>query len=55
MVQDARLQALYERHNVLEQELEVEQQRPLPDDNVIIQLKRRKLDLKDEIQKLEAS
>ncbi|NIQ92806.1 MAG: DUF465 domain-containing protein [Desulfuromonadales bacterium] len=49
---DARLDALRSRHASLEQELERENQRPHPDDSRVAELKREKLRLKDEIERV---
>jgi hypothetical protein len=52
MTLDARLQALRSRHEQLEEEIQQEQARPHPDDSHIAELKREKLRLKDEIERL---
>jgi len=49
---DARLDSLRSRHATLEQALEQEGQRPHPDDNRVAELKREKLRLKDEIERI---
>ncbi|MFN0264647.1 YdcH family protein [Tepidamorphus sp. 3E244] len=48
----AHLDELVEKHRVLEQTLETERQRPYADDLQIAALKKRKLHLKDEINRL---
>lgn len=53
MALDARLDALRARHHDLETALDQENQRPHPDDSRIIQLKREKLRLKDEIERIQ--
>jgi len=53
MTVDARLQSLRSRHAKLEEELHREQTRPHADDAHIAELKREKLRLKDEIERLE--
>jgi len=53
MTVDARLQSLRSRHTKLEEELHREQTRPHADDAHIAELKREKLRLKDEIERLE--
>jgi hypothetical protein len=50
---DARLNALRTRHKELDDALDQENQRPHPDDNRIAELKREKLRLKDEIERLQ--
>lgn len=49
---DARLDALRSRHHSLEEEIDQENQRPHPDDARLAELKREKLRLKDEIERL---
>jgi hypothetical protein len=44
---------LSQRHRVLDQKIEKEQSRPLIDDVKLAELKRKKLQLKDEIKRLE--
>lgn len=51
---DARISALKERHAALEEKLNEEANRPMPDDAAIHAIKREKLHLKDEIQRLSA-
>jgi hypothetical protein len=53
MTLDARLQALRSRHAKLEEEIHQEQTRPHGDESHIHELKREKLRLKDEIERLE--
>jgi hypothetical protein len=50
---DARLNALRTRHRELEDALDRESGRPHPDDNRIAEIKREKLRLKDEIERLQ--
>lgn len=52
MTADARIDALKERHAVLETKLEREQTRPMPDNGLMASLKREKLQLKDEMSRL---
>lgn len=49
---DSHLDELVEKHRVLERNLETEMQRPYADDLHIAELKKRKLHLKDEINRL---
>lgn len=51
---EERIQSLKLRHTQLENELEQETHRPLPDDLHIAEIKRQKLRLKDEIADLRA-
>lgn len=53
MEADARLASLSSKHAELEQAIEDENHRPLPDNLLITQLKRRKLRIKDEIARLQ--
>jgi hypothetical protein len=53
MTVEARLQSLRARHAQLEDELHREQTRPHGDDAHVAELKREKLRLKDEIERLE--
>ncbi len=48
----ARLRALEERHAALDRQIKAEDGRPLPDNGVLFQMKRDKLRLKEEMQKL---
>ncbi|HAQ01295.1 YdcH family protein [Rhodospirillum rubrum] len=54
MGQDARKDALNNRHAELEERLEHEATRPIPDTSVVTTLKRQKLRIKDEIHRMEA-
>ncbi len=49
---DARLQSLKNKHSELEANLQAEEARPHPDESRIHRLKREKLQVKDEIQRL---
>ena len=49
LAQETRVEALRARHAELEDMIEQEHSRPLPDDTVITQLKRQKLRIKDEL------
>ena len=53
MSQLDRIEALKEKHAVLERALDEETHRPLPDQAAIHDLKRQKLRIKDEIYELE--
>jgi hypothetical protein len=55
MKQDLRIRELSKRHKRLEQELETVQKIPSSTDQSIVDLKRRKLKIKDEIQSLRSS
>lgn len=48
-----RIDTLRDRHASLEAKLEDETSRPLPDESVVLALKRQKLAIKDEIMRLE--
>ena len=50
-----RIDALKEKHHVLETALEVENNRPHPDDAAVAGLKKQKLRIKDEIASLTAN
>lgn len=52
MTSEDRIATLRARHASLEAELQMETSRPHPDDNHISEIKRQKLRIKDEIQKL---
>lgn len=52
MGQDARLESLRHRHEVLEHRIEEEENRPLPDQNMVHTLKKQKLKLKDELYRI---
>ena len=54
-IADARLRWLRQRHANFQRELDDENQRPLPDQIRVYELKRRKLRIKDEIFRLERS
>lgn len=49
---EAHIEALKEKHAVLEMKIEEENNRPMPDDAVVHTLKREKLHVKDEIERL---
>jgi len=49
---NARLQSLTNRKNQIDQQIQEKQKSPAPDNVEINQLKRQKLDVKDEIQQL---
>ena len=49
---DNHIEALKDKHNKIESLLEDELNRPLPDQDTVHELKKQKLELKDEIQKL---
>lgn len=53
MSAEDRIEALRERHAELERALDEENRRPLPNDDMIHDLKRQKLRIKDEIVQLE--
>jgi hypothetical protein len=53
MSQLDRIDALKEKHALLERALDEETHRPLPDQGAIYDLKRQKLRIKDEISELE--
>ncbi len=48
-----RVKTLHERHAELETTIELEENRPLPDDVVLQDLKRQKLAIKDQIASME--
>jgi hypothetical protein len=52
MALDAHLAELSEKHRALDRKIEEEMARPLADDLKIAEMKRQKLRLKDEIEKL---
>lgn len=54
MSHEAQIRELESKHRALEQELEEELQHPSADDLHIAELKRQKLQLKDEIARLQA-
>ncbi|MDD3445639.1 MAG: YdcH family protein [Zavarzinia sp.] len=49
---EARAASLSQRHALIDRELEAESHRPMPDPTVITKLKREKLRLKDELNRL---
>jgi hypothetical protein len=53
MSQKDRIEALKQKHAALERAIEEENSRPLPNDDVISDLKRQKLRIKDEVFQLE--
>ena len=53
MIVEERIATLRLRHRELDQLIEEQQQRPLPDDQLIKNLKRRKLRIKDKIASIE--
>lgn len=54
LAEDARLSALKSEHATLEDRIEEEMGRPLPDDNLVHSLKKQKLHIKDELASLQA-
>lgn len=52
MMDDARLETLKARHAELDRQILDEVKRPNPDQNLVHQLKREKLNVKDEIQRV---
>ncbi len=55
MTQSSRLQALESRHADLESRIAQEGNRPRPDDTALARLKRQKLQLKEEMERLRQS
>ena len=55
MSQQDRIAALKEKHAALERAIDEENRRPLPNDDVITDLKRQKLRIKDQLYQLERS
>ena len=55
MGQDARFEALRTKHAEIEHLLTEEERRPLPDATFVLELKRKKLKIKDELQRAVAS
>jgi hypothetical protein len=51
---EARLEGLLTKHTDLDRKIANEQSRPFADDKAIAELKKRKLSLKDEIQRLQS-
>ncbi|MCZ6862004.1 MAG: YdcH family protein [Alphaproteobacteria bacterium] len=54
MAEDARLSALKSEHASLENQIQEEMGRPLPDDSLVHTLKKKKLHIKDELASLQA-
>ncbi len=54
MALDAHVNELADKHRVLEKQIETEMARPLADDIEISKLKREKLRIKDELERLKA-
>ncbi len=54
LAEDARLSALKSEHASLENQIQEEMGRPLPDDNLVHSLKKQKLYIKDEMASLQA-
>lgn len=52
MLEDVRAQSLMAKHAALENQIHQEQRRPHPDDILVHELKRQKLKIKDELQKI---
>ena len=55
MSQQDRIAELKEKHAALERAIDEENRRPLPNDDLITDLKRQKLRIKDELYQLERS
>ena len=55
MSEQDRIAALKEKHAALERAIDEENRRPLPNDDVITDLKRQKLRIKDQLYQLERS
>ena len=51
---ESRVESLRQKHQDLEEAIEAENQRPMPDSAVLSDLKRQKLRIKDEIARLDA-
>ncbi len=49
---DSHIQELADKHHKLDTQIQDEQHRPLPDDLMLAELKKRKLRLKEEIERL---
>ena len=49
---DSHIQELADKHHKLDSQIQDEQHRPLPDDLMLAELKKRKLRLKEEIERL---
>lgn len=54
LAEDARLSALKSEHASLENQIQEEMGRPLPDDSLVHTLKKKKLHIKDELASLQA-
>ncbi|MBL8631572.1 MAG: YdcH family protein [Rhodospirillaceae bacterium] len=52
MVADVRAESLKAKHAALDTQISLEERRPLPDTSLIHDLKRQKLKIKDELQKI---
>ncbi len=52
MVADVRAESLKAKHAALDTKIDIEERRPLPDMTLIHDLKRQKLKIKDELQKI---
>jgi hypothetical protein len=52
MMEDVRAQSLKAKHAALESQISEEERRPLPDTALLHELKRQKLKIKDELQKI---
>ena len=50
-----RIEVLKQKHASLETALEYENNRPMPDSSVVVNLKREKLAIKDELQRLDTA
>jgi len=55
MLIDPRIEALKARHQTLEQSIEDEEARPMPDDLHLAEMKKEKLRIKDEIAQLDSA
>jgi len=54
MAQAQRIESLKQRHETLEQNLDQERTRPMPDSAAVAEIKRKKLAIKDEMENLRA-
>jgi uncharacterized protein len=52
MMEDVRAQSLKAKHAAIDNQISVEERRPHPDDALVHELKRQKLKIKDELQKI---
>lgn len=52
MSAETHIDSLRQKHVLLEQQLETEYQRPMPDSSIIQDIKRRKLRIKEELNRL---